>query len=150
MFSRGSFVVRLIGILLLVGLMISGGYMAYNAGVTQGVAQSPEVAEAYSSAAESGQSLPVPGYDYRFGYPGYRMRPHFGFFPFGSIFGFFLFICLFFGLMRMIFRPRWGWHYGHHGRGPWKGHGHPWGVPPWACEDEEGEYETDAEKKKDK
>ena len=124
--------------------MIGGGVMAYRAGVAQGIAQAPEVADALSSAAENGEGLPIPAYGY--GYPVYGMRPHFGFFPFGGIFGFILFIFLFFGLMRLIFRP-WGWHYGHmHGRGPWKGYGRHWGTPPWAYEDKEGEPEADAEK----
>ena len=141
--NRGSFVLRLIGALLLVGLMIGGGAMAYRAGVAQGIAQAPAVAEALSNAAESGQSLPVPAYGY--GYPYYGFRPHFGFFPFGGIFGFILFIFLFFGLMRMIFFRRRAWHYGPvHGHGPWKGYG-PWGPPPWVREDEEEEAE--AEKK---
>jgi len=142
--NRGSFVLRLIGILLLVGLMIGGGMMAYRAGMAQGIAQAPAVAEALSNAAESGQGLPVPAYGY--GYPYYGFRPHFGFFPLGGIFGFILFIFLFFGLMRMIFFRRWAWHYGHmHRHGPWKGY-RPWGTPPWAREDE-GEDET--EKKED-
>ena len=58
--NRGSFVIRLIGVLLLIGLMIGGGVMAYRAGVAQGIAQAPEVAEALSSAAESGQAYPCP------------------------------------------------------------------------------------------
>jgi hypothetical protein len=141
--NRGSFVIRLIGVLLLLGLMIGGGVMTYKAGVAQGIAQAPEVASAISDAAEGGQAAPMP---YGYGYPGYRMRPHFGFFPFGGIFGTILFIFLFFGLMRMIFRP-WGWHYGHmHGRGPWKKHGRHWGPPPWPYEEKEGEAESDAEK----
>ena len=149
--NRGSFVIRLIGILLLVGLMVGGGAMAYRAGVAQGIARAPEVAEALSSAAESGGGAPAPGYGYGYGYPYYGFRPHFGFFPFGGIFGFFLFIFLFFGLMRLIFFRRWGWHHGHmHGRGPWKGYGRHWGPPPWAREDEEGEAEADADKKEDK
>ena len=53
MFTRGSFVLRLIGALLLVGLMIGGGVMAYRAGVAQGIAQAPAVAEALSNAVES-------------------------------------------------------------------------------------------------
>ena len=115
MFNRGSSVLRLIGALLLVGLMIAGGVMAYRAGVAQGIAQAPAVAEALSNATESGQGLPVPAYGY--GYPVYGLRPHFGFFPFGGILGFILFIFLFFGLLRLIFRP-WAWHYGSmHGRG---------------------------------
>lgn len=143
MFDRGSFVLRLVGILLLVGLMIGGGVMAYRVGVTQGIAQAPVVAEALSNAAESGQGLPAPGYGY--GYPVYGMRPHFGFFPFGGIFGFILFLFLFFGLLRLVFfRP---WHYGPmHGRGPWKEYGHPWGPPPWARGYKEGEAEGDTAK----
>ena len=147
MFTRGSFVLRLIGVLLLVGLMIGGGVIAYRAGVTQGIAQSPAVATAISDAAQNGQALPVPAYGYRYGYgyPFWGFGPHFGFFPFG-IFGFILIIFLFFGLMRLIFFRPWAWHYGHmHGRGPWKGYG-PWGTPPWAREGEEGEAEANAEK----
>ena len=142
--NKGSFVWRLVGAWLLIGLMIGGGVMAYRAGVVHGIAQAPEVASAISNAAESGEGLPYPAYGY--GYPAHRTRPHFGFFPFGGIFGFILFIFLFFGLMRMIFRP-WGWHYGHmHGRGPWKGYGRTWGPPPWAREGEEDEEELNAEK----
>jgi len=144
--NRRSFVIRLIGAFLLIGLMIGGSAMIYKAGIAQGIARAPEVAAAISDATDSGQVVPMP---YGYGYPGYRMRPHFGFFPFGGIFGFFLFIFLFFGLMRMTFRP-WGWHYGHmHGRGPWKGHGRHWGSPPWSYGDKEGEAEADVEKKKE-
>ena len=56
MFNRGSFVLRLIGALLLIGLIIGGGVMVYRAGMAQGIAQAPAVAEALSNAAESGQS----------------------------------------------------------------------------------------------
>ena len=151
MFNRGSFVLRLVGALLLIGLMIGGGVMAYRAGMAQGIAQAPAVAEALSNAAESGQGLPVPAYGYGYGYPAYGMRPHFGFFPLGGIFGFILFTFLFFGLLRLIFFRPWAWHYAHmRGRGPWKGYyGHPWGPPPWAREGDEGEAEADAEAKKE-
>lgn len=143
MFTRGSFVLRLIGVLFLVGLMIAGGVIAYRAGVAQGIARAPEVATAISNAAESGQGLTVP--DYGYGYPYYGFRPHFGFFPFGGIFGFILFFFLFFGLLRLIFFRPWGWHM--YGRGPWKGYGHPWGPPPWAREGKEGETEAEKEDK---
>jgi hypothetical protein len=146
MFNRGSFVLRLIGALLLVGLMIGGGVMAYRAGVAQGIAQAPQVATAISNAAESGQPLPVPAYGYGYGYPYYGFHPHFGFFPFGGIFGIILFFFLFFGLMRLIFFRRWAWGYGHmHGRGPWKGYGYPWGPPPWAREGEGGKAEAETD-----
>jgi hypothetical protein len=149
MSNRGSFVLRLIGALLLVGLMIGGGVIAYRAGVAQGIAQSPEVATAISKAAENGQVPPVPayGYGYGYGYPFYGFGPHFGFFPFGGIFGIILFFFLVFGLMRLLFFRRWAWGYGHmHGHGPWKGYGGPWGTPPWAREEKEGEAEANAEK----
>ena len=146
--NRGSFVLRLIGALLLVGLMIGGGVMAYRAGVAQGIAQAPQVAEALSNAAESGSGLPYPAYGY--GYPHYGFRPHSGFFPIGGIFGAILFIFLFFGLMRLIFFRHWAWHYGPmHGRGPWKGYGRYWGPPPWAREGDEGEAEADVDAKKE-
>lgn len=148
MFNRGSFVLRLIGVLLLIGLMIGGGVMVYRAGMAQGIAQAPAVAEALSNAAESGQGLSLPAYGYGYGYPGYRARPHFGFFPFGGILGFILFIFLFIGLLRLIFFRPWAWHYGPmHGRGAWKGHTYPWGIPPWEREGKEGE---DVKKKEDK
>jgi hypothetical protein len=148
MFNRGSFVLRLIGVLLLIGLMIGGGVLTYRAGVAQGIAQAPEVATAISNAAENGSGMPVPGYGY--GYPYYGFRPHFGFFPFGGIFGFILFFFLFFGLMRLLFFRRWAWGYGHmHGRGPWKGYGGPWGTPPWAREGDKGESEADSDSRQE-
>jgi hypothetical protein len=136
--NRGSYVWRLIGILVLVGLVAGGGVMAYRAGVAQGIAQAPEVVAAFASAAENGQGLPMPGY----GYPVYGMRPHFGFFPLGGIFGFILSVFLFFGLLRLIFRP-WAWGYDpRHGRGPWNGY-----APPWAHEEESDTTEPKTEKK---
>jgi hypothetical protein len=147
MFERGSFVLRLIGVLLLVGLMIGGGVIAYRAGVAQGISQAPVVAEALSNAAKSEQPLPAPAYGYGYGYPYYSFHPHFGFFPFGGIFGIILFFFLFFGLLRLIFFRPWGWHYGHmHGRDSWKGYYGPWGPPPWAREDKEGEAEAESGK----
>jgi hypothetical protein len=138
--NKGSYVWRLIGILLLIGLVIGGGIMAYRAGVAQGIAQAPEVAAAISSAAESGEGLPMPAYGYGRGYPAFGMRPHHGFFPFAGILGFFLFILLFFGLLRLIFFRPWAWHHGHmHPRGPW-------GTPPWAQEENEGQAGPDAKK----
>ncbi len=132
---RNGFVFRLIGVLILIGLMAGGGYMAYRAGQVQGISQAPAVATAISQAAENGQAAPAPpmygygygyghGYPYAFGYP-----HHFGFFPFG-ICGSILFVFFFFALLRMIFRP-WGWrHHGHHGPwGKWEGD-----VPPMFSE----------------
>jgi len=132
---RNGLVFRIIGAVLLIVLVAAGGFMAYRAGVAQGVMQAPAVATAISKAAESGQTAPIPpmmydrGYGYGYGYPMYGH--HFGFFPFGAICGSILFLFIFLGIMRMIFfRGMWhrGWE-GHHMHGPWGKH---WGngVPP--------------------
>ena len=59
MFNRGSFILRLIGVLLLVGLMIGGGVMAYRAGVAQGIAQAPAVAEARAQGIDVTGPIPA-------------------------------------------------------------------------------------------
>jgi hypothetical protein len=122
--SRNGFIFRLIGVLLLLGLVAAGGFMAYKTGVAQGIAQAPEVAAAIEKSAENGQVAPVPpmyGYGYGYGYPhpyGFGYPHHFN--PFGAICFSFLFLFLFFGAMRMIFFRRMGHGWGHHGHhGPW-------------------------------
>jgi hypothetical protein len=147
---RNGFVFRLIGVLLLIGIMVAGGFMAYKAGVAQGVIQAPAVATAISQAAENGQAAPVPPmYGYGHPYRGYGYPHHFGFFPLGAICFSIFFVFLFFGLLKMIFfrRMRHGW--GHHGH--WK---KDWesGVPPMFDEwhkraHEGGEKSTDGEEK---
>jgi hypothetical protein len=132
MFNKGL-VFRIIGVILLMGLIAAGGFMTYQAGVAQGTAQAPEVAAAIEKAAESGQAVNVPpmmygdgfyphGYGYSYGMHGFGH--HFMLFPFG-ICGSILFVLFFFGLLRMIFRP---WRHGHM-HGPWGRHWED-GVPP--------------------
>lgn len=130
MSNKGPFIVfRVIGFLLLLGLIAGGIFMSYKAGEAQGISQAPLVATAISQAAENGQTAPIPPMMYQnsYGYgPGYQMygRHHFGFFPFG-ICGSILFLFFLFGFMKMIFF-RGMWHRGH---GHW---GRYWedGVPP--------------------
>jgi hypothetical protein len=129
---RNGFIFRLIGALLLLGLIAGGAFMAYNAGVAQGIAQAPEVAVAIEKAAENGQVAPISpmrGYGYDYPHPyGFR-HPHF-FNPFGAICFSIFFLFLFFGFMKMIFFRRMGHRWGHHGyHGPW---GKNWegNVPP--------------------
>jgi hypothetical protein len=127
MSRKGPFIIfRLIGLLLVIGLIVGGGAMAYRAGVSQGISQAPAVATAISKAAESGQVAPVPPMMYGYGMRGYGH--HFGFFPFGAICGSIFFLFLFFGFIKMMFfRRMWHGRHGHHG--PW---GKDWegGVPP--------------------
>jgi len=135
MTNKGPFIVlRVIGILLLLGLIAGGVFMAFQAGQAQGISQAPVVATAIAQAAETGQGAPIPpmmygrGYGYGYDYPMYGH--HFGFFPFGAICGSLFFLFFFFGFMKMIFF-RHMWHgegqHGHHGR--WGRHWED-GVPP--------------------
>lgn len=104
-------------LLLLAGVAFAG----YQFGFSQGVASSPQIAEAMQ------QWQGQPGLSPHFAMRGYYGH-HFGFFPFGGIFGFLFMIFIFFGIMRLLFRPHW-MHARHmYGHGPWH-HGYP--PPPW-------------------
>ena len=137
--KKGPFILfRVIGFLLVLGLIAGAGAFAYKAGMAQGISQAPAVATAISQAAENGQAAPVmPGYGHNFAYQrsfGYGYgHPH-GFSPIGGIcFGIF-FLFLLFGFMKMMFfrRMMWGRHGGHHGHhGPWEG-GKNWEGGPGA------------------
>jgi hypothetical protein len=119
MFRKGPFIIfRLIGLLLVIGLIVGGGAMAYRAGIAQGISQAPAVATAISKAAESGQVAPVPPmmYGYGYGYPMYG-RHHFGFFPLGGICLSIFLLFFFFGFLKMIFFRRM--RHGGHMHGPW-------------------------------
>jgi len=127
---RNGLVFRVVAAVILIGLAVAGGFMAYNAGQANGISQAPAVATAIQKAADNGQSVPVPpmmyGHGYGYGYGGYPMGGHFfGFFPFGICASIF-FLFLFFGLLRVVFFGRM-----HHGgmHGPWGRHWED-GVPP--------------------
>lgn len=114
---RNGIVFRVIGVLLLLGLIAAGGFTAFKAGEVQGIAQAPAVATAMSQAAENGQAVPqMYGHEYGYGYP-MMYRHHFGFFPAGICFSIF-FVFLFFGFIKMIFFR--GMH--HRGHGHWGKH----------------------------
>jgi hypothetical protein len=117
MFSRGSFVIRLLLALLFLGALAAAGVMLYQAGQAQGYALGLA-----SGEAGTGTQVQPPAGAF---YPGYYYHRPF-FFPFFPFFGFLFWGGLiFFGflLLGRLFRPR-HWQYG----GP-----HSWGeAPPWA------------------
>jgi hypothetical protein len=108
---------RIVFIVVVAAVIIGTGIAIFNAGMVQGAAMSGQLAD--------GAAAPVAPY-YA---PIYRP---WGFWGFGcfAILGLFLLFPLIFGLGRLAFGPRHGWH-----RGPW-GMGHPRGfdgeqVPPF-------------------
>ena len=155
---RNGFVFRLIGVVLLLGLIAAGSFMAFKAGEARGITQAPAVATAISKAAESGQAAPVPPMMYGYGHPnpygygyGFGYRHHFN--PFGAICFSLIFLFFFFGFLKMIFFRRMR-HGGHHMHGPW-GKGWEDGAPSMFNEwhkrahNEGGEKPADEDDKKE-
>ncbi len=100
---NGRTIAQVFLVIFLVAGAVGLGVTAYNAGVTQGLAQSGAVAVAPIAVA------PYAGWGWGFG-------PGFGFFGF---LGGLLFLFLLIGLIRAAFGPRRGWGGGHgHGWGP--------------------------------
>ena len=154
--KKGPFILfRVLGLLIVLGLIAGAGAFGFKAGMARGIEQAPEVAAAIEKAAENGQVSPASPMMYGYGYPhmyGFG-HPHF-FNPFGAICGSILFLFLFVGAMKMLFfrRMRHGWgHHGHHGswHKDWEGN-----VPPFFNEwhkrahgEGEAEQPADSEKK---
>lgn len=120
----GWVIARTIGVLILLSLIGGAGYMAYQAGVAQGIAQAPEVAVAIEKAAEEGAPVsPMYGHGYGYGYPqGYGFgHPHRFFNPFGAVCLSIFFLFLFLGFMKMMFfrRMRHGWGHHNHWKKDW-------------------------------
>jgi hypothetical protein len=87
--SQNGFFFRTIGFLFLIGLLALIGFMAYRAGVAQGIAQAPAVADAIQGERIAIRPL------YGFGFP-----------PFGIVGGICLSVLLvffFFGFMKFVF-----------------------------------------------
>lgn len=132
--KNGSFIwIRVLGAIIVLGLIAGAGAFGYRAGMAQGISQAPAIAKAIENAAENGQVAPQMMYPRSFGY-GYSPMPfHHGFFnPIGAICGSIFFLFLFLGAMKMLFFRRMMWNGGHM-HGPWGRH---WegGVPPMFSE----------------
>jgi hypothetical protein len=100
-------------LLLLLGVGLTVGFLAYNAGVAHGVAVAAHAPALEQGAGEGARAVaPAPGY-YGPGYYGYGWHP----WGFGFFFGPVLFILFWFVLLRaLFFRAWWG--------GPWRRHGY--------------------------
>jgi hypothetical protein len=131
MSGRSFFFIRLVGIVLMVGVLIAVGWLAFRAGQAQGYALGLAASSEELPASPAG----VPGI-----YPGYAYgaRPYFGFMPFWPIFCLFGLGVLFLFALGAIFRPR-HWHgYGRPGYpgesklDDWHARWHGWqaGPPP--------------------
>lgn len=126
---------RLIGVVIFIGLIAAGAFMAYQAGVAQGISQAPEFAE----ALQQNPNMMYPHHH------GFGFGPHFGLFPFGFCFSI-LILFFFFGMLRFICRPL-GWHkHRHFGKG-WE-HGVPPHFDEWhkRAHGEEGQESNQVDK----
>jgi hypothetical protein len=130
--KKGPFIlIRVLGALLVFGLIVSAGAFGYKAGMARGIMQAPAVAIAIEKSDENGQAAPIPPTMYGNGY-GFGYHPmfshHFGFFPIGAICGSIFFLFLFLGAMKMLFFRGMMWREAHM-HGPWGRH---WegGFPP--------------------
>ena len=134
MFRRGSFFIRLVGVLLLVGVLIAVGGLAFRAGQAQGYALGLTVSSEELSASPAAVPGLYPGF-------GYWARPYFGFMPFWPLLCLFGLGVIFLFALGAILRPR-HWHgYGRAGH-PGEPHPEDWhahwhgGPPPWARDKE--------------
>jgi len=112
-------VFRIVAGLVLLAVLASIAFFAFNAGVARGAASDVQL-----------PAVPAEG----LAYPHHLGIPFFGFGCLAPLAVLFL-VCLAFASMRhMIWGPRWGWrHMGHHGpmgRGPWGEKGPGECVPP--------------------
>jgi hypothetical protein len=125
---RRRFFPGILGTLLILTLLVVGGFAIHRAGVAQGYTLGLQ-----ASAAEAGEAVPLPVAPYS--YPGYG----YGFRPFFGGFGFLLMLglgFLFFAFIARFFFFGWAWRRwagGPHGGAPWAKHWkhHHGRVPPW-------------------
>ncbi len=116
---RGSFLVRILITLLLVGLLVAGGVALYRFGWAQGYQAGALVAASSTTGQGSQAAPPAPYYYGPWFYERPFIGPGFGFFPFFPLFGLGFFLIVFF-LVGSLFRV-WGYRrwYGAPGPGYW-------------------------------
>ncbi len=125
-----SIIVRVVLALILFSLV---GFTGYRAGYSQGVANSPAIAEQMKAWQSQAETQPIAPHGFRdfdgpFTRGGYYPpvafmgRGHFN--PLGGLLGLLLLAFVFFGVMRMAFFRGM-----MHRFGPWQGH-----MPPWAAQ----------------
>ena len=116
---RGSILFRILGALLIIGILVAAGVFIFQAGQAQGYALG------LTAAGKDGATTPAPLPYYGYGY-GLGFHPFFfPFFPLGGllfIFGLFFLLSFVFG----GFRRRYWYHH----QGGWYGGPNPWGPNP--------------------
>jgi hypothetical protein len=114
MFYRGSFFVRFLLVLVLLGILTAAGYLIFQDGQAQGYA----LGQAASEKAPSVPALPYPGYyPYLTPYHGFFFPPFLGFLCIGGL------LFVFFIAGGGLFRPHHWYRYAH---GPNHEHWHEW------------------------
>ncbi len=117
---NGKIFFRLLAVLLALAAIAGIAYLAFNAGVSQGLAS--QVAAGQGSAGNPA----YPRYGWPYWWTGF---PFYGFGFLGVLFGVFLLVLVFRAISFAFWGPRWG--YGRHIRRGWQ---HGWedesGVPP--------------------
>ncbi len=95
--SQNNFFFRTVGLLFLIGLVAVGGFLAFQAGLAQGLAQASVVGN-----ANQGEQIIV--------HPGYGFSHWLGFPPFFGFCTSILFVFLFLGLLRFTLCGVRRWH----------------------------------------
>jgi hypothetical protein len=111
----------LVVLALLVTVGLTVGFVAYNAGVSHGVAIAAAHAPDLERGAGEGARAVMPAHGY-YGY-GYGWHP----WGFGFFFGPFLFILFWFVLLKALFFRAFTWGRG----GPWRYRDYGYGPGPW-------------------
>ncbi|HLE14552.1 MAG TPA: hypothetical protein VI776_07375 [Anaerolineales bacterium] len=114
MFYRGSFFIRFLLVLVLLGVLAAGGYLIFQAGQAQGYA----LGQAAAGDPPGAQALPYPGYfPYMMPYRGFFFPPFFGLLCVGGL------LFVFFLAAGGLFRPH---HWRHTPHDPYHEHWHGW------------------------
>jgi hypothetical protein len=129
MFKNRKYLGILVAVVLVL-LLVAGGFALYRAGFAHGVAANLNIEDLGFMGHGDFGSFYDDGRYAAMGHPFSHHGRGFGFNPLGGLFGLFFFGLILFLIFRGIASLFWGRRM-HMAYGP---HGHPWGPPPWASE----------------